>query len=190
MTVLKTIGGAAATCRTCRWTQMDGYCGNGDSIYFDKCASDNVIPNPCPDYEPETAIQQKQTTVVSLAENVQQLGAYLSQMAQMLQMMQKRMDEFEAAQKKVTLTHQDVKDLHVLIRLRAMEYCEKYQITDPACLRKVSAAMKKAVLTRYGVKDLHDVPAIARSAVEAQICHFTDIRLVMKCREMIASGSG
>lgn len=126
----------------------------------------------------------------ALSGNVEALGAYLVQMGQMMNRMQKRLDEMEENQRKITLTHQDVKDLQVLIRLRAMEYCEKYQITDPACLRKVSAAMKKAVLTRYGVKDLHDVPAIARSAVEAQICHFTDIRLVMKCREMIASGSG
>jgi len=126
----------------------------------------------------------------ALSGNVEALGAYLVQMGQMMNRMQKRLDEMEENQKKITLTHQDVKDLQGLIRLRAMEYCEKYQITDPACLRKVSAAMKKAVLIRYGVKDLHDVPAIARSAVEAQICHFTDIRLVMKCREMIASGSG
>ena len=126
----------------------------------------------------------------ALSGNVEALGAYLVQMGQMMNRMQKRLDEMEENQKKITLTHQEVKDLQVLIRLRAMEYCEKYQITDPACLRKVSAAMKKAVLTRYGVKDLHDVTAIARSAVEAQICHFTDIRLVMKCREMIASGSG
>ena len=126
----------------------------------------------------------------ALSGNVEALGAYLVQMGQMMNRMQKRLDEMEENQRKITLTHQDVKDLQGLIRLRAMEYCEKYQITDPACLRKVSAAMKKAVLTRYGVKDLHDVPAIARSAVEAQICHFADIRLVMKCREMIASGSG
>jgi Cu/Ag efflux protein CusF len=128
--------------------------------------------------------------VQELSGNVEALGAYLVQMGQMMNRIQKRLNEMEENQKKITLTHQEVKDLQVLIRLRAMEYCEKYQITDPACLRKVSAAMKKAVLTRYGVKDLHDVPAIARSAVEAQICHFTDIRLVMKCREMIASGSG
>ena len=128
--------------------------------------------------------------VRELSGNVEALGAYLVQMGQMMNRIQKRLNEMEENQRKITLTHQDVKDLHVLIRLRAMEYCEKYRITDPACLRKVSAAMKKAVLTRYGVKDLHDVPAIARSAVEAQICHFTDIRLVMKCREMIASGSG
>lgn len=128
--------------------------------------------------------------VQELSGNVEALGAYLVQMGQMMNRIQKRLNEMEENQKKITLTHQEVKDLQVLIRLRAREYCEKYQITDPACLRKVSAAMKKAVLTRYGVKDLHDVPAIARSAVEAQICHFTDIRLVMKCREMITSGSG
>ena len=128
--------------------------------------------------------------VRELSGNVEALGAYLVQMGQMMNRIQKRLNEMEENQKKITLTHQEVKELQGLIRLRAMEYCEKYQITDPACLRKVSAAMKKAVLTRYGVKDLHDVPAIARSAVEAQICHFTDIRLVMKCREMIASGSG
>ena len=128
--------------------------------------------------------------VQELSGNVEALGAYLVQMGQMMNRIQKRLNEMEEDQKKITLTHQEVKELQGLIRLRAREYCEKYQITDPACLRKVSAAMKKAVLTRYGVKDLHDVPAIARSAVEAQICHFTDIRLVMKCREMIASGSG
>lgn len=128
--------------------------------------------------------------VQELSGNVEALGAYLVQMGQMMNRIQKRLNEMEENQKKITLTHQEVKELQGLIRLRAMEYCEKYQITDPACLRKVSAAMKKAVLTRYGVKDLHDVPAIARSAVEAQIFRFTDIRLVMKCREMIASGSG
>ena len=128
--------------------------------------------------------------VQELSGNVEALGAYLVQMGQMMNRIQKRLNEMEENQKKITLTHQEVKELQGLIRLRAREYCEKYQITDPACLRKVSAAMKKAVLTRYGVKDLHDVPAIARSAVDAQICHFTDIRLVMKCREMIASGSG
>ena len=187
MTVLKTIGGAAEACRTCRWTEPDGYCGNGCSEYYDKCASDNVIPNPCPDHEPETAVQKKQNTTEMLARNVRQLGAYLSQMAQMLQMMQKRMDEFEAAQKKITLTHQDVKDVNSMIRTAAANYCLKYDIMDAGSGKAVRLAMKKAILKRYGVKDLHDVPAIARQAVEAQIMHWTDIRLVMKRREIIAA---
>lgn len=124
-----------------------------------------------------------------LSGNVEQLGAYLVQMAQMMQMMQKRMDEFEAAQKKVTLTHQDVKDVNSMIRTAAADYCLKYDIMDADSGKAVRLAMKKAILKRYGVKDLHDVPAIARQAVEAQIMHWTDIRLVMKRREIIA-GSG
>lgn len=124
-----------------------------------------------------------------LSGNVQQLGAYIVQMAQMMQAMQKRMDEFEAAQKKITLTHQDVKDVMGMIRTAAADYCLKYDIMDADSGKAVRLAMKKAVLKRYGVKDLHDVPAIARQAVEAQIMHWTDIRLVMKRREIIA-GSG
>lgn len=122
-----------------------------------------------------------------LSGNVEQLGAYLVQMAQMLQVMQKRMDEFEAAQKKVTLTHQDVKDVNCMIRTAAADYCLKYDIMDADSGKAVRLAMKKAILKRYGVKDLHDVPAIARQAVEAQIMHWTDIRLVMKRREIIAA---
>jgi len=188
MMALKTIGGAAEACRTCRWTQADGYCGNGDSEFFDKCASDHVIPDPCPDYEQETAMQKKQNATEMLSGNVRQLGAYLAQMAQMLQVMQKRMDEFEAAQKQVTLTHQDVKDVNGMIRTAAADYCLKYDILDADSGKAVRMAMKKAILKRYGVKDLHDVPAIARQAVEAQIMHWTDIRLVMKRREIIAGG--
>ena len=122
-----------------------------------------------------------------LSGNVEQLGTYLVQMAQMMQMMQKRMDEFEAAQKKITLTHQDVKDVNGMIRTAAANYCLKYDIMDAESGKAVRMAMKKAILKRYGVKDLHDVPAIARQAVEAQIMHWTDIRLVMKRREIIAA---
>lgn len=119
--------------------------------------------------------------------DVEQLGKYLVQMAQMLQMIQKRMDDFEATQKQITLTHQDVKDVMRLIRTAAADYCLKYDIMDADSGNAVRLAMKKAILKRYGVKDLHDVPAIARQAVEAQIMHWTDIRLVMKRREIIAA---
>ena len=123
-----------------------------------------------------------------LSGTVEQLGAYLVQMAQMLQVMQKRMDEFEATAKKVTLSHQDVKDVTGMIRTAAADYCLKYDILDADSGKAVRMAMKKAILKRYGVKDLHDVPAIARQAVEAQIMHWTDIRLVIKRREIIAGG--
>lgn len=123
-----------------------------------------------------------------LSGDVEQLGVYLVQMAQMMQRIQKRMDDFEAMQKQVTLTHQDVKDLSGMIRTKAADYCLQYGIMDDGSGRAVRAAIKKAILKRYGVKDLHDVPAIARSAVEAQIMHWTDIRLVMKRREIVFGG--
>lgn len=134
------------------------------------------------------AIMIRPEVAQDLSGNVEQLGAYLVQMAQMLQVMQKRMDEFEAAQKQVTLTHQDVKDVNGMIRTAAADYCLKYDIMDADSGKAVRMAMKKAILKRYGVKDLHDVPAIARQAVEAQIMHWTDIRLVMKRREIVFGG--
>ena len=120
--------------------------------------------------------------------DVDRLGAYLVQMAQMMQTIQKRMDEFEKAQQQITLTHQDVLIINGMIRTAAADYCLRYDILDAGSGRAVRSAIKKAILKRYGVKDLHDVPAIARSAVEAQIQHWTDIRLVMKRRE-IAGGA-
>ena len=134
------------------------------------------------------AIMIRPDVARDLSGDVEQLGAYLVQMAQMMQVMQKRMDEFEAVQKQVTLTHQDVKDVNGMIRTAAADYCLKYDIMDADSGKAVRMAMKKAILKRYGVKDLHDVPAIARQAVEAQIMHWTDIRLVMKRREIIAGG--
>lgn len=125
---------------------------------------------------------------VSLQRNVEQLGTYMVQMAQMMSMMQKRLDEMESRQQQVTLTHGDVKILQGLIRSRSTEYCEKYGITSASNLRSVSAGIKRAILTRYGVKDLHDVPAIARQAVEAQIERWSDMRLMMKCRERLRAG--
>ena len=134
------------------------------------------------------AIMIRADVARDISSDVEQLGAYLVQMAQMLQAMQKRMDEFERAQKQVTLTHQDVKDICQMIRIAAADYCLKYDIMDDGSGRAVRAAIKKAILKRYQVKDLHDVPAIARQAVEAQIQHWTDIRLVMKRREILAGG--
>ena len=129
----------------------------------------------------ETAQQLKTTT--------EQLGGILTQMGQMILRMQQRLDELEEKQRAVTLSHDEVKAIMQLIRNRSMEYCEKYRITSPGNLRSITAGIKKAVLQRYGVKDLHDVPAIARQAVEAQIGHWSDIRLMARCRERLEDGS-
>lgn len=128
-------------------------------------------------------------TAQQLQANTEQFGAYLVQMGQMLIRMQKRLDEMEQNQRQISLTHEDVKGVMLLIRLRADEFCEKYCLADPGDARAVRAAIKKDILTRYQVKDLHDVPAIARSAVEAQISKWSSVRLMMD-RRALASGTG
>ena len=74
--------------------------------------------------------------------------------------MQRRMDELEARQARVTISHGDVKRIGALIR----------------------AAIKKDILKRYQVKDLHDVPEAMLPAVENQVTRWADIRLVMERR--------
>ena len=127
-------------------------------------------------------------TAVMLQQNTEQLGAYLVQMAQMMLRLQGRLDELEEKQKAVTVTHDDVKGIQQLIRMRADEYCEKYGLTDSKDAAKIRAAIKKAILVRYGIKDLHDVPAIARQAVEVLISRWADIKLVYRIREKHRAG--
>lgn len=131
----------------------------------------------------ERAIILMPDVAAMLQANTEQLGAYLVQMAQMMMRMRERLDELEEKQKAVTVTHDEVKAIQLLIRLRADEYCEKYSLEDAKDAAKVRAAIKKAILTRYGIKDLHDVPAIARQAVEALISRWTDIKMVYRIRE-------
>lgn len=118
-----------------------------------------------------------------LTVNTEQLGTYLVQMGQLMIRMQKRLDEMESQQARITASHDEVKQLGTLIRLRAAEYCEDYGITDPKDVTAVRVAIKKAVLQRYGVKDLHDCPQIALGAIQSQINRWADIRMVMKIRE-------
>ena len=127
-------------------------------------------------------------TAVILQQNTEQMGAYLVQMAQMMMQLQGRLDELEEKQKAVTVTHDEVKAIQLLIRLRADEYCEKYGLEDAKDAVKIRAAIKKAILVRYGIKDLHDVPAIARQAVEALISRWADIKLVYRIREKHRAG--
>lgn len=134
----------------------------------------------------EARIPAMADTVQQLQENVQQLGGILSQMGRMMAAMQMRLDELESRERQATASHEEVKHLMVLIRLRADEWCEKYALTDAGSVKAARAAIKKDVLSRYGVKDLHDVPAIALQAVEAQISRWTSIRLAMDRR---AAGS-
>lgn len=124
---------------------------------------------------PETAAQ--------LAANTEQLGTYLAQMAQIMAAMQRRLDEMEETRRQVTANHEEVKQLGVLIRLRAAEYCEKYELDGPKDAAAVRAAIKRGILKRYGIKDLHDCPQIALGAIQKQVDRWADIRLVMKLRD-------
>ena len=138
----------------------------------------------------ENAIVLMPEVAADLAGNTEQLGRYLVQMAAMMKTIQNRLEQLEENERKVTLSHAEVKDVQQLIRMRSAEYCEKYNIVSSGNLRRVSNGIKRAVLTRYGVKDLHDVPAIARQAVEAQISRWSDVRLMMKCRDALAAEGG
>ena len=127
-------------------------------------------------------------TAVDFKRNVDGLVGALKQMGQMMISMQQRLDELEEHRRQVTLNHDEVKGVMALIRIRAGEYCEKYSLSDEGSRKAVRAAMKRDILKRYGVKDLHDVPAIARQAVEAQLSHWANIRLVMDRREKLREG--
>lgn len=182
MNIIKKIGGFAEPCKTCRWVQDGGYCGNGDSKNFDMSKSDGVIGESCADWETRTPEQMQEEAGLMLAENVQLMGKYIMQMGQLLGSMQKRLDDLEARQAKVTISHGDVKKLQAKIRWRADAICGKYGLRDPESARKFRAAIKKDVLARYQVKDLHDLPAAMLPAAHKQIESWTDIRLVMERR--------
>lgn len=120
--------------------------------------------------------------VPALQENVEQMGRYLMQMGQLVAQMQRRMDEMEARQAAVTISHGDVKRIQALIRCRADEICRKYNLKDEKSPKIFRAAIRKDVLRRCQVKDLHDIPEAMRAAVDRQIDSWTDIRLVMERR--------
>lgn len=119
----------------------------------------------------------------ALAANVQQMGKYILQMGQMLGAMQKRMDELEARQKAVTISHAEVKQLNARIRKQAYDWCTRYRLIDEECAKKARAAIKKDVLRMNQVRDLHDLPAAMLAAVQQQIDDWTDFRLVMELRK-------
>lgn len=133
--------------------------------------------------DPNVVVALKPEVATALQQNTEQLGAYLVQMAQLLQATQRRLDQLEENTRCRTLSHDEVLGVMKQIRQRAREYCEKYELMDPKDLRTISAAIKRAVLTRYRVKDLHDCPQIALGAIGSQVDRWSDIRLVMKIRE-------
>ena len=188
MSEARRIGGFAEPCKTCRWVEDGGYCGNGASRNYGYSKSDEKIGNSCPDWEAEPAdgpaelITFSREMVEAMAENSRTMGRYIGQLGQMMAVMQRRMDELERQQAAVTIRHEDVKRLQRLIRMRADQICGRYELTDRDSPRIFRAAIKKDVLKRCGVKDLHDVPAAQLAGTENLVNGWTNIRLAMERR--------
>ena len=144
------------------------------------------IPDPVEEakaqMEKEKALILLPDTAVQLHQDVEQMGALLMRMGQVIGQMQRRMDEMEARQAAVTVSHADVKRIQARIRSRADEICWKNNLQDKDSPRIFRAAIKKDVLRRHQVKDLHDLKAAALPGAETQIDRWTDIRLLMERR--------
>ena len=121
-------------------------------------------------------------TMDEMQENTRKMGEMILQLGTMIGTMQRRMDDLESRQARVTALHGDVKRIQALIRGRADELCRKYALTDPESAKVIRAAIKKDVLKRWGVKDLHDLPDAALPAAESAIGGWVNIRLVMERR--------
>ena len=119
---------------------------------------------------------------LTLYENIGQMGTYMAQMGQLIGAMQRRMDEMEARQARVTISHADVKRLQALIRVRADELCRKYNLQDKDSPKIFRAAIRKDLMKRFLVKDLHDLPEAALGRAEALADSWVNIRLVMERR--------
>ena len=114
--------------------------------------------------------------------NVQRMGEMILQLGTMIGTMQRRLDEMEARQAAVTISHAEVRRLQGMIRSRADEICRKYELTDKESPKVFRAAIKKDLLKRYQVKDLHDLPAGALAGADKLIGEWASIRLVMERR--------
>lgn len=132
--------------------------------------------------ERQRALALLPDTAVQLHQDVEQMGALMMRMGQIISTMQRRLDDLEERQAKITISHGDVKRIQGLIRCRADEICRKYNLQDKDSQKIFRTAIKKDVLRRWQVKDLHDIPEAAISAVDNLISGWTNIRMVMERR--------
>ena len=132
--------------------------------------------------ERQRALALLPDTAVQLHQDVEQMGALMMRMGQIISTMQRRLDDLEERQAKITISHGDVKRIQGLIRCRADEICRKYNLQDKDSQKIFRAAIKKDVLRRWQVKDLHDIPQAAISAVDNLISSWTNIRMVIERR--------
>lgn len=127
-------------------------------------------------------------TAKDLRESVGNMQILIAQMARLIQDTREQMKEMQAAQRQVTVTHAEVKQLQAAIRISADAFCRRFFFDDPKEARAVRADIKKTILNRWQVKDLHDLPQIALGPAEKLIDGYGNIRLVYRLREKRAAG--
>lgn len=121
-------------------------------------------------------------TIAEMEANSQRMGEMIIRLGTMIGTMQRRLDEMEARQEKITVSHAEVKKLQGLIRARADEICRKYELVDKESPKLFRAAIKKDLLKRYQVKDLHDLPAASLGGAEEAVGRWVNIRMAMERR--------
>ena len=107
------------------------------------------------------------------------LGKYVVNLSMIVNQMAIRLDEMAARERKITVSHDEVKQLMKMIRIYAGEFCDKYGLPDP---KPVRAAMKKDLMKRSQIKDLHDLPENAITGAMNYLEHYSNIRLVMSLK--------
>lgn len=113
------------------------------------------------------------------------LEGYLGQMARMVDALQRRLDALEGENRmRLTINHQQAKGLQALIRARAGALCQKHGLDEKRHGAAFRAAIKRDLLRLYGIADLHDLPLFAQQEAMSRIDSWSDIRLVLKRREI------
>lgn len=138
-----------------------------------------------PDNITELAARETTAEEAALARMEKQnriMGAYLEQMARLLDATQRRLGELEKQQTPLTITHKQQKALVAHVKARADELIEKHGLApgDGAALRR---AMRQAILRQYGVDDFHDLPASCLTMAMGTVDRWTSLALIRKLRE-------
>ena len=129
-----------------------------------------------------TVVNPEAEAAVTLRENVETLGQYVLTLGQMITQMQRRMREMEDQQRQVTVSHAEALRVAAMIRARAAECCERYELRSAESVRTIRTAIKREILRRHGIRDLHDLPAEQLRAAMDEINRWSGIRLMMELR--------
>lgn len=123
--------------------------------------------------------------IVAQEAQLRALEGCVGQLGGMLAAMQRRLDMLERENKmRLTINHQQAKGLQTLIRARAAALCQKYSLDEKRHGAAFRAAIKRDILRLYGIKDLHDLPLFAQQEAMGRIDGWSDIRLVLKRRDI------